>query len=242
MSSSFIVTGQYVRINLTPANVGERLIATLIDYLLIIIYSVSMYYLLSQLEWYRTMGGLLFWVSFVYLPVLFYSFLCETFNRGQSLGKKLLNLRVVKADGSSPSVGDYFLRWLLLLFEGPLTAFSGVLFMLLTKNRQRLGDLAAGTIVTKEKNYKKIHVSLDEFEFLSQNYRPVYPQASELSLEQVNVITRALESREKDRMRRILLLAPKVQELLGVKPRGNSREEFLKTVLRDYQYYALEEE
>ena len=65
--------------------------------------------------------------------------------------------------------------------------------------------------------------------------------AADLSLEQVNVITRTLQSSEKDRPRRILLLAQKVQELLSITPRDNNQEKFLQTVLRDYQYYALEE-
>ena len=57
-----------------------------------------------------------------------------------------------------------------------------------------MGDLAAGTMVIKEKNYRKIHVSLDEFDYLTQNYQPTYPQAADLSLEQINVITRTLQS------------------------------------------------
>ena len=104
-----------------------------------------------------------------------------------------------------------------------------------------MGDLAAGTMVIKEKNYRKIHVSLDEFDYLTQNYQPTYPQAAELSLEQINVITRTLQSWKKDRIRYNAQLTKKVQELLSVTPRENNQEKFLQTVLRDYQYYALEE-
>ena len=77
------------------------------------------------------------------------------------------------------------------------------------QNSQRMGDLAAGTMVIKEKNYRKIHVSLDEFDYLTKDYRPTYPQASDLSLEQINVITRTLQSGKKDRTRRIASLAKK---------------------------------
>lgn len=104
-----------------------------------------------------------------------------------------------------------------------------------------MGDLAAGTMVIKEKNYRKIHVSLDEFDYLTQNYQPTYPQAADLSLEQINVITRTLQSGKKDRIRYIAQLTTKVQELLSVTPREDNQEKFLQTVLRDYQYYALEE-
>ena len=73
-----------------------------------------------------------------------------------------------------------------------------------------MGDLAAGTMVIKEKKtIVRYNVSLDEFDYLTKDYHPVYPQSADLSLEQVNVITRTLQSSEKDRPRRILLLAQK---------------------------------
>ena len=148
---------------------------------------------------------------------------------------------VVKADGSTPGIGSYLLRWLLFPIDGPVTGGLGLLVVLLTKNSQRMGDLAAGTMVIKEKNYRKIHVSLDEFDYLTKDYRPTYPQASDLSLEQINVITRTLQSGKKDRTRRIASLAKKVQELLSITPHDSNPENFLQTILRDYQYYALEE-
>lgn len=240
MAESTIITGQFVRISQTPASFGERLLALIIDYSLIGFYIFSTATFLSEL---RLPHGfnLIFLYCVIYLPALFYSFLCETFNHGQSLGKRAMNIRVVKMDGSTPSMSSYLLRWFLFSIEGPITGGLGLLVALLNKNNQRLGDLAAGTMVIKEKNYRKIHVSLDEFDYLTKNYHPSYPQSADLSLEQVNVITRTLESGEKDRERRITLLATKVQELLAVTPREGDQEKFLQTVLRDYQYYALEE-
>lgn len=240
MAESTIITGQFVRISQTPASIGERLLALIIDYFCIGLYVVSSIKVLSTLHL-PSGFNLVFFLCIIYLPVLGYSFLCETFNHGQSFGKYLMNIRVVKADGSTPSISAYLLRWLLFLVDGPLTGGLGVLVVLLTKNSQRLGDLAAGTMVIKEKNYRKIHVSLDEFDYLTKDYHPVYPQAADLSLEQINVITRTLESGEKDRARRITLLSKKVQALLSVTPRENNQEKFLQTMLRDYQYYALEE-
>ena len=167
--------------------------------------------------------------------------MCEVFNRGQSLGKRLLNIRVVKADGSTPSLSSYLLRWLLFPIDLPITGGLGVIVILLTKNHQRLGDLAAGTMVIKEKNYRKIQVSLDEYDYLTKDYHPVYPPAADLSLEQVNVINKTLSSGSKDRARRIRQLADKVRTLLSIKQTEGSDEKFLQTLLRDYQYYALEE-
>jgi len=240
MAESTIITGQFVRISQTPASIGERLAALLIDYLLIGLYVYATVALLSKMS--LPSGFRLFYfLCLIYLPAVGYSFLCEMFCRGQSLGKRLVRIRVVKADGSAPGIGSCLLRWMLFPVDGPLTSGLGLLVILLSKKNQRLGDLAAGTMVIKEKNYRKIHVSLDEFEYLARNYHPVYPQAADLSPEQANVITRTLESGGKGRTRRIAALARKVQELLSAAPRDGHQEAFLRTVLRDYQYYALEE-
>lgn len=240
MSESTIITGQFVRIRQTPASIGERFLALLIDYILIIAYVLSTAFLFHILPTPSDITLILF-MAIVYLPIIFYAFLCETLNHGQSPGKRLLNIRVVKADGSNPGISAYLLRWLLFPIDLPLTGGLGVLFILLTRNSQRLGDLAAGTMVVKEKNYRKIHVSLDEFDYLTKGYHPVYPQAADLSMEQINVITRTLEPGQKERARHIALLAQKVQSLLSITPKDNNPEKFLTTVLRDYQYYALEE-
>ena len=237
MAESTIITGQFVRISQTPASIGERFLALVIDYILIGLYVYSTATLLPKLPVSSDFTMTVFF-AVIYLPVLFYAFLCEMFNHGQSLGKKLMSIRVVKADGSTPSIGSYLLRWLLFPIDVPVTGGLGVLVILLTKNSQRMGDLAAGTMVIKDKNYRKI---LDEFDYLTKDYRPTYPQAADLSLEQVNVITRTLQSGKKDRTRRIMQLAQKVQEILSITPRDGGQEQFLQTILRDYQYYALEE-
>jgi uncharacterized RDD family membrane protein YckC len=74
--------------------------------------------------------------------------------RGFSPGKKLMKIRVVKADGSPPGVGRAFLRWILLVVVDSFPYFipylTGLILMLTTKANQRVGDMAAGTYVLKE--------------------------------------------------------------------------------------------
>lgn len=242
MAESTIITGQFVHISQTPASLGERMLALIIDYFFLLIYVIGFSLLFTYLGIHASSGfTFLFLFVIVYLPIFCYSLLCEIFNRGQSFGKRLLNIRVVKADGSTPSLSSYLLRWLLFPLDLPITGGLGVIFILLTKNHQRLGDLAAGTMVIKEKNYRKIQVSLDEYDYLTKGYHPVYPPAADLSLEQVNVINKTLASGRKDRARRVKLLAEKVRSLLSIKQTEGNDEKFLQTLLRDYQYYALEE-
>ena len=125
--------------------------------------------------------------------------------------------------------------------EVPLTGGLGVGVVLLNKNGQRLGDLAGGTMVIKENNYRKIQVSLDEFDYLTKGYRPRFPMVTDLSLEQINVIGKTLTSHHKDRANQIVQLASKVRQLLSIGKGDGTDEKFLQTIVRDYQYYALEE-
>ena len=124
-------------------------------------------------------------------------------------------MQVVKLDGSRPTLSSYLMRWLLFLIDGPMTSYMGLIVMVLTRNNQRLGDLAAGTVVIKKQKYKKIQISLDEYDYLSKGYTPRYPQASDLSLEQIEIITRTISIRQNDFADRITILANKVCEKLS---------------------------
>ena len=133
------------------------------------------------------------------------------------------------------------MRWLLFLIDGPLTSYMGLIVMVLTRNNQRLGDLAAGTVVIKKQKYKKIQISLDEYDYLSKGYKPRYPQAADLSLEQIEIITRTISIRQNDFADRITKLANKVREKLNIERKETDDVAFLRRIVRDYQYYALEE-
>ncbi len=240
MAVSTIVTGQFVRISQTPASIGERFLALLIDAVVIVLYWISMAIILDQLNFYASSDIRTIVLFVLYGAPLFYSLLLEIFNEGQSLGKWIMGIRVVKTDGSTPTISSYLLRWLLFMVDSVGSGAVGAVSILVTRNNQRLGDLAADTLVIKEKNYKKIQVSLDEFDFLAKDYHPVYPQAADLSLEQVNVINKTLALKQ-NRIERIELLSTKVRSLLSITPNGSSSEAFLQTLQRDYQHYALEE-
>jgi uncharacterized RDD family membrane protein YckC len=75
---------------------------------------------------------------------LYYFFALES-GEGQTLGKKLMKLRVVRADGRPAGMGEIAVRTVLRVVDNYLV---GLIVMLATgERRQRVGDLAAGTIV-----------------------------------------------------------------------------------------------
>lgn len=237
MANTTIITGQYVRINQTPASAGERVLARLIDSTIIFLYLLLNVLFFQHVNIPFIGAGEIIFLILIVLPILCYSLAFEVFNNGQSIGKKLLNMRVVMAEGSTPTLGAYLLRWILFPIDLPLTGGLGLVFILVTKHNQRLGDLAAGTMVIKLNNYRKIQVSLDEYSHLDINYRPVFPQAGDLSLEQINVIEKTLGADGKERDNHIAQLSIKIKGMLKVNP-PMSDENFLETLIKDYQYYA----
>ena len=237
MAESGIITGQYVRIQPTMASVGDRIFGQIIDWIVLLSYLLLAIWIGVEAniksDWYLIIA--------VGLVPLFYTLLCEIFNQGQSVGKMLMKTQVVKLDGSRPTLGAFLMRWLLFMIDGPLTSYMGLIVMVLTRNNQRLGDMAAGTIVIKKQKYKKIQISLDEYDYLQKNYTPRYPQAADLSLEQIDIITSTLSVNQTDFQQRTKALADKVREKLNIERKETDDAAFLHRIVRDYQYYALEE-
>lgn len=69
---------------------------------------------------------------------------------GQTLGKKLIGIKVVKEDGKAANMTDAFLRTLLRLIDAlPFLYLIGFILILATEKKQRIGDMVAKTIVVK---------------------------------------------------------------------------------------------
>jgi uncharacterized RDD family membrane protein YckC len=78
---------------------------------------------------------------------LYYYFALES-GDGQTVGKKLMKLRVVRADGRPAGMREIAVRTVLRVVDGVGAYIVGLIVMLATgQRRQRLGDLAAGTII-----------------------------------------------------------------------------------------------
>jgi uncharacterized RDD family membrane protein YckC len=235
-----ITTTQNVEIEYPVASIGDRILAALIDYLIVIGYFIGVAILLNLLP----IGGgrsdrVALFIA-LYLPVFFYDLLCEILLDGQSFGKKQMKIKVIKMDGSQPDLGSYLLRWLLRVVD--ITLSSGgvaMLTILINGKGQRLGDMAAGTTVIKLKEDIGLHDTI--FTKIAVEYQPVFPQAAALNdhdmaivkevldagLEVENIdIGNSLESRAKMAL----------EEKMGIKSDLTPRA-FLSTILQDYNYF-----
>ncbi|MCD2198182.1 RDD family protein [Actinomycetospora endophytica] len=68
---------------------------------------------------------------------------------GRTLGMRLLGLRIRRVDGGVPSTGQYLGRALLLVVDTFMAGLLGLIVMLCSRRRQRVGDHAAGTVVVR---------------------------------------------------------------------------------------------
>ena len=241
MKTSDIVTSQYVSITQTPAGVGERVLARLIDMVILFIYLVTLFRL-APWTWVSDIyDGVVSFILAVLLmvPMMFYSLLCEYFMDGQTLGKRIMRTRVVMVDGAAPTLGAILLRWVFMIIDIYFSCV-GIIFIICTRRNQRLGDLAAGTMVIRAPRKDQMHLSLDEFYYASPDYTPVYPEVQRLSLGQADVISRMLNDRTVYSDEQVHRLVLKIEQLLDIRHHESSDTDFLQTLLHDYQYYALQ--
>ncbi|MBU4502992.1 MAG: RDD family protein [Nanoarchaeota archaeon] len=88
--------------------------------------------------------------SFVWGIVILFSYyvlLEGPAGKGQTLGKKVMGIKVTTEDGKVPSYEKSAIRTLLRPIDGFLMYLPGTIVIFATKKDQRLGDIAAKTIV-----------------------------------------------------------------------------------------------
>ncbi len=235
MDNFQIETAQNIGIQQKVAGIGERILAFLVDTFLLTAYGIVSSLAIAGLG----MEGGDLWVYYLIigLPIFLYYLLFESFNNGRTPGKAALNIRVVKLDGSRPRFSQFLVRWLLRLIDITLASGSiAVVTILLNGKGQRLGDMAAGTTVISEK--KQLGLSQTLMVDLPENYIPKYPQVAMLKDKDIQNIKSLYQNARRDGNHKVILsLSKKISELLEVEPQ-ESPSDFVKTVLRDFNYYT----
>jgi uncharacterized RDD family membrane protein YckC len=244
MSELSITTTQNVTINFTAATVGHRMLGYLLDLLVKIAYSIVVWGIFFySLGFNERMFGLDTWsyyaiVIVIYSPVIFYSLLFESLLEGQTIGKRLMKIKVVKIDGYQATFGDYLIRWLFRIIDINLSSGAIGLIALITSSKtQRLGDMTAGTAVISIKNNINInHTILEE---IDQAYVPTYPLVIKLSDNDARIIKETFNTAVAKRDYATLIkLRTKIEQVTGIKNRSGNDTDFIRTVLKDYNFYT----
>jgi uncharacterized RDD family membrane protein YckC len=231
-----IQTTQNVLLEYEPASIGERIFATLLDYVVFAAWGILTIALPKSAGWFFGRQSTVYFLVLVIMPIMLYDFFCEWLLNGQSIGKIALKIRVVMMDGSQPGIGAYLLRWLLRLVDTRI--FSGIVAIICVAANgkgQRLGDLAAGTTVIRLKS----KVQLDEVMYsdLPQTYQPRFQAVRQLTDHDIEVVREVLRRRNAGAAERT---ASKIKEVLGITTELGTYD-FLHTVVNDYQFLSMQE-
>ncbi len=227
------ITNQNIELQLELASLGDRIVAFLIDALIMGAYmfmAAIMSGILSQGT------GEEYWIFIVMLPIMFYSLLFETFGNGQSPGKRSRNIKVVKLNGGSPEFVNYLLRWILRPLDILLYGAVAIVSIIITKNGQRLGDLAAGTTIVKVQS----RVTLADVQSVKkENHEVQFPQVRRLTDTQIDLMKKALVMR-RDGFNGdgVDELAAKLCNMLSITT-NMPPVKFLHTLIADYEYLAI---
>jgi uncharacterized RDD family membrane protein YckC len=230
MQTVRVRTTQNVFIDYPTASIGDRILAHLLDRLILILYSVAIVAVLlnSEVEeWYV-------WLILLGFPWLFFNLAFEIFMNGQSPGKQVIKIKVVRLDGTPPTIGDYLLRWIFSFLDYyVLSGAIAVVIIAMGGKGQRLGDIVAGTAVVKlaeqqEISAKEIFVTTDE------EHVPTFSQVSQLTSNDIELIQRALEvNREHGNIQPVMILTEKIKSMLAIQS-DMPPVKFLYTVIKDY--------
>jgi uncharacterized RDD family membrane protein YckC len=155
-----IDTPENVMFGFDVAGIGSRFLAAVIDTLIILFLQIIVFFLILGM---LSAGNLLesseqavFWVigaaglvGFLFLWGYYIFF--ELAWNGQTPGKRVAGLRVLKTDGTPIGAIEVIVRNLLRVLDFlPGYYGLGVVVMFIQKDSRRLGDLAAGTLVVRE--------------------------------------------------------------------------------------------
>ncbi len=243
MSTVEIKTTQNVTIDYELARLGDRLLAFLLDGVIVFGgYYVLLFLFVSMFELPGPNSEALIQFYFFLFPLLLlilYAYLTEWLLHGQTLGKKSLGIKVVRIDGLEPKQTDYFLRALFLIID-VLTSL-GILAILLitsTPRRQRTGDLAANTTVIRVKPNQEVRLQ-DILSISSlDSYEPTYPEVRQLTDTDMLLVKKALQRYQnfpnEAHRTAIRELVAILEERTGLIPKEQDKLAFLETLIRDY--------
>ncbi|KIO77217.1 hypothetical protein TH53_10615 [Pedobacter lusitanus] len=237
METIKVNTSQHVDIDYPVAGLGERIAARMIDFGLLSV-GLLLFFLFGGLSSVRDTSAVFIGLMIFYGAVyVFYHLICEIFFKGQSPGKKLMKIKVISLDGGQASIGQYFIRWLFRLVDFWLTGqVGGLLCVILSERKQRIGDLVAGTTVIK--TVGRTTIEQIAFEPVEEEYIPVFTNVHQLTDQDMELIHEVLTTYYKTaHYELIYAMADKIKVRLGVSlPVGMHELAFLNTIVKDYNH------
>ncbi len=247
----------------------RRMLALVIDTVLLFFYFKIAYAVLESMLLNKYGRADVIWENLHWLyifmilgPLFFYHIIMEIMLNGQSVGKKIMQLRVVNENGGRASISQFFIRWmlrdvwfLLILMMGLGKEYAGektqavflviavvgyfiadIILVVSSKKGQRIGDLLAKTILIRTQTKGDIEDTV--FVEVADSYVPSFPQIMKLSDKDINSIKSILETaRKRGDYVMAESAAAKIKSHLKIES-GMAAFDFLDVLLKDYNYLS----
>ena len=230
-----ITTTQNVTIEYELATVQERATSTVLDSAIIAIGSLILFALLASVF----NIGKDFNYLYIWIPgSFFYHLLFETLNHGQTPGKKVMKIRVVKTTGERPEFFDFMMRTAFRLLDITLSLGTLALITISSSGKgQRLGDFFADTTVVRLININTFSLSRILSMEKLKTYTPKYPEVIKFTEDEMLMIKETLDRSIKypneNHLEALDLLIGKIEgQLRIVAPQDKTL--FLNTLIKDY--------
>ena len=236
-----IDTPEQVALEFSLATIGSRFLAVAIDTIIQIACAIVLLLVVAAGIWATGALGLAArpWVLAVLVIggfVIYYGYFAvfETLWNGQTPGKRMIGLRVIHASGRPISAWEAILRNVVRLVDQmPAIYAIGIVSVFVTERSQRLGDLAAGTVVVHE----RLAESLDDVAPQRRVARSAHG-ARRLAPEEISVIELFFSRRGQldgyARMRTAHQIARRVRERLEINAQLDD-EQLLEDVVAEYR-------
>lgn len=196
------------------------------------------------------------------LPLFLYHLVMEVTMNGQSIGKKLMGIKVISESGGRPSLSQYIIRWLIRISDytilllilmvyyvqfygviiywgmaGIIALLIGDVILVNSRKQQRLGDILAHTVLINTRQKEKITDTV--FLEVADNYIPSYPQVMQLSDRDINAMKGILDTARKHHdFHLAAMAAEKIKNHLKIDSRLEPLD-FLQVLLKDYNYLSV---
>ncbi|RAL22518.1 RDD family protein [Thermoflavimicrobium daqui] len=212
-------TPEYVQIPLETAGIATRGIAKVIDYLCVFVLSTILSFVgliftsmgtdVSANDPLTSMEIAVLIVIGAAIPIGYFT-MTEYWMKGQTIGKRVMRLRVIQDNGQRPTIFSVFLRNLLQLVDMlPFAFFLGMATAFINRKEKRIGDLVAGTmVVCEKKSPSELHLYFT-YPDLSSYEREMYQRLPIISGDLYKILEDFLIRREK--------LNPVVRKELAIK-------------------------
>ncbi len=237
-----IDTPEQVALEFPLAGIGSRFLALVYDILIqfvayFLLFLAASFILPDLARYWQSAWS---WTAAIFLLLLFclywgyYAFF-EAVWKGQTPGKRIAQIRVIKETGRAVTVFEAIARNLVRVIDQlPGVYAVGVITMFLNKRNKRLGDFVAGTVV--------VHERRDEQPFWNLPQNALLPtfQADQLTLQEIELIetflARRLDLTPELRRETAQRIADRLAARLKLEgqPRADN-EDFLEGIVKEYR-------